>query len=859
MQSANYGASVLRVSTSWKVFREDLARLWQTRKVWVILIGLMITPALYSWINIAAFWDPYENTENIKVAVVNEDEGASSTITGDLDVGAQLVSQLKDNDQLGWQFLDRGAANHAVHSGEVFASITVPKTFSRDFVSLFEGTYSTPTLEYAVNEKLNAIAPKITDQGASTIDSQISSSFNEQVAQSVATELRNSGHDLDFRIGDTANRASDTFTRTADTIADTRQDLGRVQANLNNARPAISQAREALVTVERTIDDSQTALGQVQSITDEVQRQLTSFADEATAAYVQGTTALADGAASAHATVNSVSGQLTGALNRVGAATDGAQGILDQADGAINRLGDLTDLPALPPHIANQIQQTVDDLHGRNASNRAVLGELTALQDSAQDTLNSLDNTAAALDNATTAARDDSAGLRTSINNTVPQINSAISQVAATAANLSATLGAQKTLLSETDGLLDGVNVQLERAQEVIGSFGGDLDGIENGLRTARTDILTLASLAQDNPALQSVNALNADDISSFLASPAEMESHAVFPVSHYGSGMSSLFINLTLWIGAFMLMIIFRTEVDPRGREHLTVGKAYQARYMLMGVFGIMQALIVSIGNLVMGVEHVSKIGYVLTAVILSLCYLAIIYGLVSAFGHIGRIIAVVYAFVQIPGASGLYPIEMTPDFFRAVSPFLPFTYGIGAMRETVGGFYGNHYWVNIIVIIGMAAVAFVAGMLARRGLSHVNILVNDQLNKGGLVINEKVHFTGSQYRITDVISALRDREGYQHNLDSKWRSNPRNYTQWMSITIGIGVLLVLILGIISRFNPDEKAIFFGLACLVVLVSVGIISALEYVKQSVARDHSLTDLSDDELKEQLAKQGEKS
>ena len=135
MQSANSGASVLQVSTSWKVFREDLARLWQTRKVWVILIGLMITPALYSWINIAAFWDPYENTENIKVAVVNEDEGASSTITGDLDVGAQLVSQLKENDQLGWQFLDRGAANHAVHSGEVFASITVPKTFSQDFVS----------------------------------------------------------------------------------------------------------------------------------------------------------------------------------------------------------------------------------------------------------------------------------------------------------------------------------------------------------------------------------------------------------------------------------------------------------------------------------------------------------------------------------------------------------------------------------------------------------------------------------------------------------------------------------------------------------------------------------------------------
>ena len=496
--------------------------------------------------------------------------------------------------------------------------------------------------------------------------------------------------------------------------------------------------------------------------------------------------------------------------------------------------------------MSGQVQQTVDDLHARNSQNRAVLGELSALQDSAQNTLNSLNDTAAALDRATDAVRADSVGLRASINNTVPQLNSAISRVSATAANLSATLGAQKSLLGETDGLLDGVDTQLGRAKDVIGNFRTDLDGIENGINTARTDILALANLAQDNPALRSVNALNADEISSFLASPAEMESHAVFPVSHYGSGMSSLFINLTLWIGAFMLMIIFRTEVDSRGREGLTVQRAYRARYLLMGVFGIMQALIVSIGNLVIGVEHVSAIGYVLTATILSLCYLAIIYGLV-------------YAFVQIPGASGLYPIEMTPDFFRAIHPFLPFTYGIGAMRETVGGFYGNHYWSNLATIIGMAAVAFLVGMLARRGLSHVNILVNDQLEKGGLVINEKVHLTGSPYRITDVVAALRDREGYQESLDSKWRSARRNYSQWMGITICVGALLVLILGIVSRFNPDEKAVFFGLACLVVMIAVVIICALEYIKQSVARDNSLADLSDDELQEHLAKQGEKS
>ena len=80
----------------------------------MILIGLMITPALYSWVNISGFWDPYGNTEHLKVAVVNEDKGATSEMTGHLDVGGQMIDKLHDNDELGWQFMDRQEAEDAV-------------------------------------------------------------------------------------------------------------------------------------------------------------------------------------------------------------------------------------------------------------------------------------------------------------------------------------------------------------------------------------------------------------------------------------------------------------------------------------------------------------------------------------------------------------------------------------------------------------------------------------------------------------------------------------------------------------------------------------------------------------------------
>ena len=437
------------------------------------------------------------------------------------------------------------------------------------------------------------------------------------------------------------------------------------------------------------------------------------------------------------------------------------------------------------------------------------------------------------------------------------KLNAALSDVTATTGKLSASLESQQALVGQTDGLLGGVDEQLSQAQQVVERFSVDLDGIEEGLRASRSDVIALSNTANNNSILQSVKGLNTDEVSSFLASPAEMESHAVFPVKHYGSGMSSLFINLTLWIGAFMLLIIFRAEVDPQGRKNLTITKAYLARFLLLSFFAIAQALIVSIGNLAIGVEHANAFAYVATAVIVGLCYLSITYSLVSTFGHVGRGIAVVFAFIQIPGASGLYPIEMTPDFFRAVHPFLPFTYGIDAMRETVGGFYGNHYARDLAALIGMAAIAYLIGTVLRRGLSNVNMLVNDELHKGGLVINEQVHLVGSRYRFTDLLYALNDREAYQQSLEDKWSMARRNYSQLMKITVAVGLALIVALGIYSRINPEEKAIIFGLACLVTLIAVGVICSLEYVKQSIAHDTRLADLSDEEIQEHLENQQE--
>ncbi len=844
------------VNASWSVFARDAGRLLRTPKVWVIVIGVLFTPALYAWVNVAAFWDPYGNTGNIQVAVVNEDEGGDSDFTGELDVGAQVVDQLKANDQLGWQFMDAEEADDSLRKGDVYASITVPETFTSDILSMFQGTYSEPTLLYRVNEKDSAVSPKITDQGATTLDTTVNSVFKEMVAEAVTTELSSAGGDLEKSLTDAQEGAADAFDETAQTMAAARGSLSRIQNSLGGAGSTISAAQDTLGSVDTALADAVSALDQVRDIMSDVQEQVSTFTGDATDSYLGINRALTDATSGADAAVAAVTGELDRAGAAIGNAGRDASGALAQSERVISQLENLLGGAAMTPGAAQPLQDALSDLRERSEADRALVDRLGALGTDATDAASTVSAAADAFGTATDETRNAARALQTSVSDALPGLNSAIDSVNSTAGRFSGALESTRTLLQESSGLLDGVDDGLDRVDGVIDSFDGNLSGIESGLRTAKTDILAL-NVASDGSLLDSVTDLDSVSISRFLSTPAEVESNAVYPVDSYGSGMASLFTNLSLWIGAFMLMVIFRTEVDRAGMRRLTVGQAYRGRLWLLGALSVVQSVVVTVGDLVLGVQNVNPFAFTGTGVLTGLAYLTIIYALVSALGHIGRGIALALAFIQIPGATGLYPIEMMPDFFQSISPFLPLTHGITALRETVGGFYGDHWWRAMGVLALMALVAFVAGMLVRRWLSNVNRQVNDQLEEGGLIISEKVEITGSGYKLSDTVGALRDREGFRDEIDRRWRRLRENYALWLGLSVIVGVLGVMVLGVLARVIPDQKTLFFGLLCLWFLLVIGFIAALDYIRQSYRNAHEVSEMSEDELQLAVADKGE--
>lgn len=173
----------------WQLYRSDWRNLFKVPVAVLLIAALVVLPSLYDWVNIAAVWNPYSNTSGIRIAVSSLDKGAE--VKGrSINIGEELLASLHTNHSLGWTFVEAEAAVAGVRRGDYYASILIPADFSQRMAGILEGRLEKPEVQYTVNEKINAIAPKITEKGASTITAQISGKFTETLSSTVLSALK---------------------------------------------------------------------------------------------------------------------------------------------------------------------------------------------------------------------------------------------------------------------------------------------------------------------------------------------------------------------------------------------------------------------------------------------------------------------------------------------------------------------------------------------------------------------------------------------------------------------------------------------------------------------------------------------
>ncbi len=837
-----------RVKSILRVFKRDLMRLLKAPAALVVVFALTILPSVYTWYNVLGFWDPYENTGNLKVCVVNLDHGGSSEMTGKLDVGEQIVGELRKNKQLDWDFTSYDEAMEALQTGRAYAAFVIPADFTQQLLTLTTGNFQQPEITYLVNEKAGPVAPKITDAGASALDETVNSTFVTTVSDTVVQAVDEA---LDQSKADAASVRSQAMSKLGaakESLAEARSTLGEAADACVGAQDRAAGVQDQLASAKDQADEAAAALEDISGLVASLQEQLTDLMAQATPAINAALTEVGAASARANAAVGGLASDIAAAQGSADAALAQAQGALEQSQRLATYLeGVVGALPDTDPAKA-PLTSALTTLKAHNADLEQTVAALTSLSASVGQASAALEEASSAFDQAVQHSVASGQTLWGSITSTLlPQALDALTQASTAASSLSAAVLGTKSVADQAVIVFASLDGALADAAEALRQTDGLLSGAEGELDSLYADVAALDG-SVNLTSLLGVGGLDAQSIAAFMGAPTEVVTEELYPLNAYGSAMAPLFMNLTFWIGAFMLMVIMRQEVDAEGIPGLTVTQAYLGRFLLFAMIAAIQALICCAGVLLIGVQAVSPVALCAAAVLASWAYLSIIYALSVTLQHIGKGICIVLVFAQIPGATGLYPIEMTSGFFQTIYPFFPFTYGIGAMREAICGFYGTQY-VTDLAVLGLFFALFMAlGVGVRPYLANVNRMVANQVRKAGLFNGERVQVPPRPYRIAQILRALADKDEYREAITSRYDRLSRLYPKLIRGAVICGIGVPILISVVFAFTPAEKVwvLTFWLVWLVVITLFLVV--VESVRYSIVRQMKLDSMSPQSL-----------
>lgn len=304
------------IKNTWKLFTIDWQRIFKNPIAIFLIFALMFIPSLYAWFNIKALWDPYGNTSQLPIAVYSDDKPAKFQ-DKTINIGDDVLKNLKKNKQLGWRFVDSKAdLDKGVRSGKYYAGIYLPGDFSKDLLSFTTGNIQKPKIVYSSNEKINAIAPKITSKGASSLQSQISEEFTKTASGTLLKAFNTIGYDIDKNMI-SIQKVKGAILATNDNLGTIEQytqqvvdlhgklpdlktkldkandfltylpqadDLGQKIVNLNSKMPEIKKQFSVITTLQAKIPEIQNAgkqLAMIDQDFDSVQKTMTDGIEEA--------------------------------------------------------------------------------------------------------------------------------------------------------------------------------------------------------------------------------------------------------------------------------------------------------------------------------------------------------------------------------------------------------------------------------------------------------------------------------------------------------------------------------------------------------------------------------------------------
>lgn len=725
----------------WKIFTGDLKKLVKQPFALVIIIGLCVIPSLYAWFNIFANWDPYANTGGIPVAVVSLDKDYTRKDGSVVNMGESVLESLHSNTSVKWIFLDtEEEAREGVEAGKYYAAIVITDKFTYSMYNAFSDDFENPSLIYYQNQKSNAIATKITDTVAGTLQNTINETFIKVAAttifeegNSVSDQMQGDSYveefcaDLEelndnlkeysamidtFRAGN--DRLEAAITHVNYEIPTMQKKLDATTASLNQSSQNLSSTRDTLSNFSTNVDTSmstiQTSLEDMKKILDQ-----SKLADD-TAQMTKDLNKVARDTNTLNGQVNNllaalIEQRVQGSVSGGDASTGSGSGNTAATDAAIEALKAMQKELDMMNKVIGSVLESTDE----QAAEKAKVNVNNAM--------NNLKNVIDSCENSVSNMQ----GIYK--NNLVPQMQKVLTNMSDSLNQVTTLVNTLSNTVQNIGVVMEGVGDAVDGTSESLGQIQGVVDGISQKL-TDLTEQLEGASEEEMMDILVRFLGGDPDSLGAYFASPVTMETIAMYPVATYGSAMTPFYSTLAIWVGSTILVALVKVKASPKNLENVQSYQLYFGRYLLFLLLAQIQAAIIVAGDLWLLKVNIVEPGlFFLAASFTATAFSLLIYSLTLAFGDVGKAVCVIVMVLQIAGSSGTFPIELLPDIYQKIYIFFPFPYAITAMREALAGMYGTAYMAALAKLILFMLEGLLIGLVIRIPFVKLNHFVEERM----------------------------------------------------------------------------------------------------------------------------------
>ena len=709
----------------WTLFCGDLKRLTSNVVTVIIVLGLVFLPSLFSWYNLIACWNVFDNTGNLKVAVANADEGYSSDLMPiEVNIGEKVVSELRANDQLEWTFTSVDDAIDGAKSGRYYAAVVIPESFSRDMMTFFSDDVEHAEIIYYSNEKKNAIAPKLTDQGADKVSAEVNQVFAKTLSEAalgISSAVFEYADDADLqgRLGDLSKHVASLgsqMAKASSLLATYSSVLVSSQTIIEDSAKLIAQVKDASSDVVSSIGDAKQAAGDIAGAMESSMTALSTALSQSSESYGAVGEAVDAAFASTDALSANAASQMRSQSDSIDRQIEGYRSLVasleqvkpslpadDQPliDTLITRLNASIELQE---QLCDALRSGADGVEAGNADAQAKHAEIKQLAGQASQ---SLGDAKAEYDRNIKPSLDE---LASTVTDAGSSLSSTTALLTSVGGDLSGTANSMSSVLGNAKQKLDEASSELSQTSESLAQLSQRMNE---------------ALAAGDIDALREIIGSDPTALASALSAPVQLDRHAIYPVDDFGSAMSPLYTTLALWIGALLVMVTLKVVPGARTLEQLdnpTAPQLFLGRFGSVALLSLLQSTILALGNMLfLRVQVADPLLYLVCFWVAGFVFAFIIYTLVVSFANLGKALSVFLLIIQVSGGGGSYPLQLLPDFVQNLSPYLPITHAVNAMRAAMFGVYQGDFWIEIGVLLLFCIPFVLLGLVLRNPLIKI------------------------------------------------------------------------------------------------------------------------------------------